>query len=274
MNNLTDTHASEVRHLPLEGASNFRDFGGYETRSGRVVTGRLFRSDRLSLLTSADFDKLNKLNLRWVIDLRRSSELERDPTRWQGSDGPELWHLPLIEDDSGRRNALQLIADDPAKRNSAEAAIQVMADMYRDLVNMPFSRGQYAAMFNRMAAEGSPGLVVHCSAGKDRTGIVVALIQLALGVTEDQVIEDFMLTDRYYDGARLMHERSSQLMEHEEVDLSEAALLPVFTIHREYLQAALDEIDSAWGGTENYFRKGLGLTPDVIPALQEQLIEE
>lgn len=262
------------RHLPLEGASNFRDFGDYIVPGGRVTRGRLFRSDRLSLLTPADFDLLNALNLSWVIDLRRESETQRDPTVWQGQSGPELWHLPLIQDNTSGRNALQQIADDPQKRNSAQGAIEVMSNLYRDLINMPHARSQYGKVFQRMADEGSPGLVVHCSAGKDRTGVLVALIQLALEVSEEDVIEDFMLTNRYYDGERLMAERSSQLLEHEGIDLGEEALLPVFTIRRDYIESALDEIERTWGGVSNYLFQGIELSEQTLVNLRQQLIEE
>ncbi len=261
------------RRLNLEGASNFRDFGGYPTPDGRVLRGRLFRSDRLSKLTPADVSFLDTLNLRWIVDLRRSSESDKDRTVWLGEGGPELWHLPLFEDSMDRSNALQLIAADPNKRNDPEAAAAIMADMYRDLLNKPETRQQYRKLFLRLAEEAAPSFVVHCSAGKDRTGIVAALVQLLLGVSEADVMADFMLTQQFYDGEALMRERSSQVLEHEGVEIGEAALLPVFTVQERYMEAALDEINNRYAGIDNYLTRELDLSSSVLAEIRAALIE-
>src|SRR5215472_3496777 len=97
------------RHVPLEGASNFRDFGGYPTADGRrrVKWGRLYRSDRLSELTDVDLARLAGLGIRHVHDLRRASEVELAPTRWPGETAPRLIASPIFEDESGGASTFQ-----------------------------------------------------------------------------------------------------------------------------------------------------------------------
>src|SRR5690242_19564337 len=108
------------RHVPVDGASNFRDFGGYATAEGRQVQwGRLYRSDRLSELTAADHARLAPLGIRHVYDLRRASELEAAPTHWPGPDAPTLLHRPLFVDEAGP-STFQRVADDAQARDSAE----------------------------------------------------------------------------------------------------------------------------------------------------------
>jgi len=141
------------------------------------------------------------------------------------------------------------------------------------LLSHPDTQAQYRKLLLRMAQENSPAFVVHCSAGKDRTGIVVALVQLLLGVSTADIMADFLLTQKFYDGETLMRERSSQILEHEGVDIGEEALLPVFTVQARYMQAALDEIDTTHGGIDTYLRRVLALPEAALAKIRAALIE-
>lgn len=257
-------------HIPLDGATNFRDFGGYPTPAGHVVVGKLYRSDRLSELTGSDFQRLSALGIELVVDLRRPSELATHPTRWPGQPAPELWHAPLIED--GTPGTLQAMMEVPIEDRSSEHAIDQMVVIYRQLINDPLPRRQYKQIIERLADATNPGAIVHCSGGKDRTGVVVALIQRALGVSRSHVVQDFMLSARYYDGTALMHERASQVLETNGVDLDPAHLLPIFTVHTEYIDAVFEEIDQRYGGTEAYLGDAVGVSAQTLSHLQANLL--
>ena len=234
------------RHVPLRGASNFRDFGGYDALSGSVRRGLLFRSDRLSRLTVEDFDILRPLGLRLVVDLRRTSERAQEPTRWRGGEEPEELHAPVF-DDHNTPHALLRMAENPHTR-TAEAAAETMREVYRHLVSAPAPLAQFGGVLQRLAFEEATPVVVHCSGGKDRTGVLAALLLSALGVTWEDIVEDYLLTEQLYDARELLAERSSQIFETHGVEMDEAALAPVFAVHPSYLEAARREADARYGG--------------------------
>lgn len=262
------------RHIPLEGATNFRDFGGYETPQGAVRTGRLFRSDRLSELTPADYERIQPLGIGLVVDLRRSSELRSHPTRWPLEPLPELWHAPVFEDGQVANALHQLVADNPAARDDPAVTIAHMERTYRRMITEPFAQRQLGQIIERLGRERDPTTIIHCSGGKDRTGVVVALIQSLLGVTEPDIIDDFMLTQAHYNGEGLMRERADQILETSNVEMSREALLPVFTVRASYIRAALDEVAVQNGTPERYLVETAGVSAGAIDALREGLLED
>lgn len=233
------------RHIPLDGASNFRDFGGYDTPNGRLRTGRMYRSDRLSRLTDHDYARIEPLGLRLIVDLRRSSERADEPTRWRGGVAPQDLHAPVFEDD-GTPTSLIQITGDPQTR-TAKAAADMMREVYRHLVRDPHALNHFAHIFQRLTQQDMAPFVVHCSGGKDRTGVFVALLQTALGMHWDDVLDDFMLTQALYDGSELLAERSHQILETHGVAMDAEALAPVFEVHPSYLEAARAEAERLYG---------------------------
>jgi protein-tyrosine phosphatase len=165
-------------HIPLEGAMNFRDIGGYETTEGRTVrTGLVFRSDGLHALTEADCGVISGLGLRQVFDLRRAAERERQPSVAHtagleatlvaiGDAGPVAQQPELID--------MLLSGDLP------EADDAFMVGEYTRMLD------EHAADFGRLlGALAEPGglpALFHCTAGKDRTGVAAALLLVLLGV--------------------------------------------------------------------------------------------
>ena len=257
-------------HIPLDGATNFRDFGGYATPNGTIAPGKLFRSDRLSELTPNDYRKLAELGIELVVDLRRPSELESHPTQWPGAKAPELWHAPLIED--GTPGSLQALMEETESQRSPERAVQQMVVIYRQLVNDALPRRQYKQIIERLAHTDSPRTIVHCSGGKDRTGVVVALIQSALGVAKQDVIDDFMMSAHYYDGAALMHERASQVLDTSSADYDPEYLLPIFTVYTDYIEATFEEIEGQFGDTTAYLQEAVGVSPRTLTELRAKLL--
>jgi len=259
------------RHVPLQGASNFRDFGGYPAADGRTVRWRrLFRSDRLSELTAADYEALGAYGIRFVYDLRRDSEVSASPTRWQGEAGPELIRSPIFSDDSGRHMLLRMSAD--GSPPDADLARQVMIETYARMVSDPGALATLGGIFARLTASDAFPALFHCAAGKDRTGVTCALILMALGVARDDVVEDFMLTQRYYDAAAGLERNVSQVVDHAGRGWSREALRPMFGVERAYIETALDLVHAA-GGVEAFLIERLGVSSDGLERLREQLLD-
>ncbi len=241
------------RHIPLDGASNFRDFGGYDSPEGRLRTGRMYRSDRLSRLTDDDFMRIEPLGLRLIVDLRRSSERADEPTRWRGGTTPEHLHAPVFEDDGAPTSLIRIAGD--AHTRTADAAADMMREVYRRLVREPRPLEHFATILRRLAHQDQAPFVVHCSGGKDRTGVFVALLQSALGMRWDDVLSDFMLTEVLYDGSELLAERSHQILETHGVSMDAEALAPVFGVHPSYLEAAHAEASHLYGSWQGLLAK-------------------
>jgi protein-tyrosine phosphatase len=260
------------RRLALEGASNFRDFGDYATPDGRVRPGMLYRSDRLSRLTGADYDVLNARGIRLVVDLRRESERQAEPTRWLGASQPEHLHTPLFVDEDGP-NTLQRVVANPAARTDPAHAVAVMVELYRRLIREPTARQRYSILFERIAASESLPVVIHCSGGKDRTGVLAALILGALGVSRCDIVEDFMLTAQFYDGLANLQERAAQVFQYQSGDWAAEALVPVFTVQHTYIEAALDAAEADYRSVSEFLVAGVGIDQSVIDRLKFNLIE-
>ncbi|HZZ90413.1 MAG TPA: tyrosine-protein phosphatase [Caulobacteraceae bacterium] len=261
------------RHVPLDGASNFRDFGGYPTAEGRQVKWRrLFRSDRLSELTAADHARLAPLGIRHVYDLRRLSELAAAPTRWPGPEAPRLLHRPLFVDEAGPTTFTR-IAEDEAARHDADLARGVMAQLYARLVTEDGPRAIYREVFEHLADPAATPALFHCSAGKDRTGVTCALILGALGVSRADVTADFMLTKQHYEADAARQDRIAQIVAEAGLGFwSEEALLPIFTVEQGYLDTALDLV-AEMGGTERFLAERVGVSAETLEGVRRTLVD-
>lgn len=263
--------ASLPRHIALQGALNFRDFGGYSTTDGRRLRWRrLYRSDRLSALTSEDYQILDELGIQLVCDLRRHSELERAPTRWISERQPELLHLPLLSE--AQFSALERTRKDTPVSNDIQAVREVMLEVYRCLVTDEKVFPWYAEMLQRLANLEEGGILIHCSGGKDRTGVSCALIQTLLGVEREQVFEDFMLSRIYYSQRVDLSTRVPQAAGHVDMENLEA-MRPVFDVEPAYLETAFSEIEARYDSVEEFLIKGVGVERALLDRLREQLLE-
>lgn len=258
-----------MTRLPLAGASNFRDFGGHALEDGsRIKPGLLFRSDALGALTEADFDHLAPIGIRTIFDLRRPGEAEAAPTRWRGAPAPEIRNTPVIGEDGGP-STFQRIMLDPQARQDPERAAGVMRALYRDMMLADGAKAAYRAIFGGLArAPGAP-IVVHCTAGKDRTGVVCALILEVLGASRATIMADFLLSRDYYDGAARFEAYAAQALALAEIaDWRREALARVFTVSEDYLDAALEILDQDHGGSAEAFLIDAGVAPADLAAIR------
>jgi protein-tyrosine phosphatase len=177
------TKQSYPRHIRFEAVFNFRDLGGYPTRGGETVAWRrLFRSSELHHMTSHDIIQLKEgIRLRSVIDLRSSRQLE--PFSPLNEVGVEYYNIPLIDRGNDQENVNQDFSN--------------MGEVYSYLVRREeFGRRVVEALEIISEPDNLP-LVFHCSAGKDRTGLLTAIVLGILGVTDEDIIEDYTLTAPY-----------------------------------------------------------------------------
>lgn len=174
-----------ARGMGLEGADNFRDFGGYPTLSGRSVGwGHFYRSGNLSALSQAAVDYMARLNIDLVCDFRREDEQRRDPSRLPASDRPpRVLSLPITP--GSQASALY---SDAASLDGRDAMFAFMVDINSEFVRAQSER--FAQMFAAILEQRPRGLIIHCAAGKDRTGFGAALILAALGVSEKLILRD------------------------------------------------------------------------------------
>ena len=241
------------RVWPLQGASNFRDLGGYPGRDGRPLRWRrIFRSDHLGALTDTDRAALADLGVARTFDFRGAAESAATPYALPGV----VQHSLAIEP-----TVVQHLQGLRAAGSTLTAAVTagLMKDLYRGLVNDHAHR--FAELFEHLLQAEAP-VVFHCTAGKDRTGVAAALILLALGVPRDLVRRDFLLTNDVYRRPVTSHGS----------DLPEEVLAALWSVRAEYLDAALQTVD-AHGVIEGYLQQRLGLGPQALDTLAARYLQ-
>jgi protein-tyrosine phosphatase len=244
--------ATALNHR-LTGAANFRDLGGYATRQGSVIRPhRLFRSDHLGALTSEDAAQMKALNVGRVFDLRGATERETAICVLEGVKVHSLAIEPTI---------VQVLAGLTEAGHTLTQADVVghMRDTYRGFVRHNTNR--FASLFSHLLEANDP-LVFHCTAGKDRTGFAAALILLALGVSHDDVMRDYLLTN----------ERLKPKTEWRGLSSEVAAVL--YRVQPEFLDAAFEAVTQDYGDVEAYFHRGLRLGPSERARLRELYLEQ
>ncbi|TGD74272.1 tyrosine-protein phosphatase [Mangrovimicrobium sediminis] len=269
---LCDEHGNEIlaseRRLGLHGTPNFRDFGGYRTADGREVKwGYLFRSGQLAHLNDADLALLEQLGLEMVCDFRQSMEKQTHPSRLPDARAPRILDLPIVPGNSSSLFA-EAEQERAAPRDiSPEEMFEFMRHINRDFVEG--QREAFARMFSEILALDEGRFLIHCSAGKDRTGFAAALILSALGVPWQRVLEDYLLTARYFDPeVELRRIRRKYQLDH----LPAEAIMPILEVHEAYLAAALASIESNYGSVENYLAEGLGVGPAEVAELRARYL--
>jgi protein-tyrosine phosphatase len=242
-----------ARHLNLAGASNFRDLGGYRTRDGRAVRWRqIFRSNHLGHLTEADIEVLRPLGLKSAFDFRGAEE------RVAAICGLSEIAVHSLSIEPTVVTALRARLADGMPLSSADA-VEVMRESYRNYVR--YSTPSFRALFALLLEDRAP-LVIHCTAGKDRTGFACALILHSLGVPEDLIAEDYLLTNRFY---RRDPTASS--------DLPEDVRQVLASVETSFLAAGFDAISADYGDLENYLGDALGLGRRERATLQARYLE-
>lgn len=250
------------RRLPLEGTDNFRDIGGYETIDGRAVRwGMLYRSNNLADLNNDDLRYLTRLKVKLVCDFRSDPERVQNPNRSPIENPPATAALEIMVDG----------VDPSAMQDRIRGGVtgkeleQIMVAAYRSFVT-DYS-DQWADMFERIADPANLPTIVHCTAGKDRTGFASAMVLLALGVPEKTVFEDYMATNQYrasYNRWIMRLVPIYSLFRTRGEDLE-----PLLDAREPYLRASLDTIEEHYGSVDAYLEHGLGVSETERAQLRE-----
>ncbi|WP_082789376.1 tyrosine-protein phosphatase [Tsukamurella pseudospumae] len=241
---------------------NFRDVAGpdgYAAEGGRMRRGVLYRSNALDA-ASIDAERLAAAGLTGVFDLRMTVEVTPKPD--VVPDGARYVRFNVIGDE------VELGALDPKSLKDADGARGMLTDVYRMFVTEDNAREQFSGLV-RAIAEDPGAQVFHCSAGKDRTGWAAAIAQRLVGVSADDVMADYLLTNEY--SAATIEKIAAGATAERGAAVGEAARV-LAGVFPEALEAAFAEADARYGGFDGYVRDGLGLDGGVIERLRAKLV--
>ncbi|WP_375309325.1 tyrosine-protein phosphatase [Bradyrhizobium sp. A5] len=243
---------SPARHLSLQGASNFRDLGGYPTADGRTTRWRhIFRSNHLGQLTAEDIEVVRALGVRSAFDFRGVEERAAGVCVVNEIAVHSLPIEPTV--------VAALRAELVAGRLTAPVALDIMRESYRNYVR--HNTHSFRALFSHLLEDRAP-LVIHCTAGKDRTGFASALILHALGVPDEIIAEDYLLTNQFY-------RRDATAA----TDLPDDVRSAIGSVETSYLEAAFAAVDGEYGDLDTYLRDGLKIGPQEREALQARYLQ-
>ena len=263
-----------LRRLPLAGAANFRDLGGYRTTDGRTVRwGQIYRSGELGHLTEADQRYLASLNIQILCDFRTRQEVLRLPDRMpQDESGPmTVKQLASPIGDEPGNQSQKLMREALAHDAQPEKLRLLMASAYESFALDGSPRFREAM---REIADGHLPFVGHCTAGKDRTGLFSAILLTILGVPHDVVRDDYLLSNEYLLTPAALAQMSEALR-------AAAAGAPppnpevvriLAGVDERYLAAAFSAIDRRYGSFDAYRREALGLSGQDVDALRRALL--
>jgi protein-tyrosine phosphatase len=255
------------RLVDFERVLNFRDFGGWEAADGgKIARGKLYRSAAFNDATEADIRRLDAMGVRFLVDLRRPEERKHEPNKWPGESCRVIFNDEGAEGIALPPHLVALLQSDL----SPQSTRAYMMSLYREIPFDPRLIRLYRDWFAEVG-EGGAG-VIHCAAGKDRTGIGCALTLLALGVDEETVFADYEFTNAAVDLETRMPKIQARMEERLARKLDPAALKPMLGVEVDYLRASLDAIEAKHGDVELYLADVLGVDAAKRSALVAHLL--
>lgn len=252
------------RILTVEGAANFRDIGGYPTHDGkRVRWGLLYRSGMLANLTENGRAMLDTLNIRWVCDLRLEEETAQNPDRVRDNPNIRYAHKPVVVPDDSMRRLRVLLFD-------RKSLPKLMLEGYT-VVGLDNNARLQGDILRELTQPGALPALIHCTAGKDRTGTTVMLLLMALGVPEEIIIADYSLSNHYFHTFRAYTADTIQRLRW--FGLNADSITPLLVSDPAVMRATLDYLRAKYGSADAYLRTAAGLTEADIAALRAVFLE-
>ena len=261
------------RNITFENLRNFRDLGGLVGADGRKIRpGKLFRGGNLYGASEGDLQKLSGM-LELVVDFRTDGEVSEKPD--PKIPGVRYWHLLVLqtltegvtrEKEADAHSFMKFMAD-------PEGAFRYMEKTYEHIPKSPFALSQQKLLLEELMRPHERGILWHCTAGKDRTGGFSVIIEEILGVSREDMFEDYLLTNegnREVVSGLLSHFLSRPGVDPEK---SEPALRAMFEAKKEYIEAFFRETERLYGSMENFLREGLGVDREMKEKLRELYLE-
>lgn len=247
-----------ARNVNIPGVQNFRDLGGYASYSTkkRVRWGMIYRSARIDSLDCFAVRKLKNIGIKTIIDLRSQSETGPQTSLQKNF---KLVHIPIPVND------LELVLAEVEKHQLRNDSVQQIVEQANREVVSKYMH-EFRQMFDILLDKDNYPAVIQCSSGKGRTGIAAALILNALGVDDDIIMEDYRLSNYFFNIP------SATQYAYDLPVRSQEAITAIYSVRENFLNAAKDEIEKRYGDVDTYLKKGIGLTKEEIKKLQSILL--
>lgn len=255
--------------IGIEGVPNLRDLGGWAASGGKVVSGQVYRSAEFSALAGSAATQFASLGIRTVYDLRTAGEREANANVVPAGTEYIIFDILADRPGAGPAQMLQVLSDPKAAEQllGDGKAVAMFEESYRQFLSLPSANTGYRQFFSIISEKEHRPAVFHCTTGKDRTGWAAAALLMLLGVSDEDVMKDYLLTnDSLVPALQPMVDKFASIGG--DPDL----LKPVVGVQREFLEAARDEMTSKYGDIETYFTKGLGLSSQTIDTLRKELV--
>ena len=254
--------SEEYRLLPMDGAYNTRELGGYKTTNGKSVKwGMLFRSDKLSDISETDQKYLQNLGIKRIVDFRSEGEKTEDPNNIP--DGIDYIETP-INVDGAMRSKIEAVLKGETNREIKSFLVDANEEFVTDYTDV------YENFLRGLIVEDGPTLF-HCTAGKDRAGFAAAITLIALGVSKENVIKDYMKTNIFTKDRIDEMIDKIELMSLYQVDAD--ILRPLIGVERIYIETAFNSAEEKYGSLENFIREGLNISDEEIQTLRNKFLE-
>lgn len=270
--------SQEQRHVALDGQSNFRDIGGYETTDGRIVRwGEIYRSGELPRLTDADIAVLDGLGLSTVVNFLTSAEIEdRGPDRLPK--GVYEISAPITGGDGGDEELTVVVTEARRTGDFSKVPVELNEQLHQLLITEDEAKQQYARFLRSAMDPDQRPLVFHCSHGVHRTGTAAALLLSALGVPWETVREDYLLSNTYRadEIERRISELRALAAENQgipESDVDTTNLEAFYRLQGSYIDASLSAMLAGYDSVEGFLLNGLGLTEQELETLRAELLQ-
>jgi protein-tyrosine phosphatase len=255
------------RIFSLEGVDNFRDFGGYVTAAGQAIRpGQLYRSAHHGQATDADLAAIAALNIAVIVDLRRGEERQRTPSRRH--DG---FTAQLIENDGNEAVSDPFVDFIKTSDVSEEAFRGYMLGYYRDAPFDDRHLDLFSRYFHALGQAEGP-ILIHCTAGKDRTGLLAALTHHVAGVHRDDIFADYLLTNTVASFERRLPAVSKMIVELSGRTPTDSAVRTAVSVDAAYLERAFAVIEDQNGSIDAYLEQALGVDADLRGRVEARLV--